>query len=75
MTTAKQQDMTPEIWYLPNGTPIYFYSIAQLEYAQNKAREQYAWERRDWKSGERTIVTTPSGGWRHKPSRVAEERS
>ena len=34
-------NMTPEIWHLEDGTPVYMYSMLQFEHMQSQQRANY----------------------------------
>jgi len=67
---SKPFDMTPSTRVV-NGKTIYFYSIAQLEYAQNQKREQF-WMDRAWASA---ASSAGSSGGHCSKHRIKEDRN
>lgn len=43
---AKKPNLSPEVWHLEDGTPIYMYSIEAFYYFRDQNMKHFATERR-----------------------------
>ena len=58
-------NLSPEIWHLPDGTPIYMYTIQQYEYFRDQAMRPF---QRDRRSQENPFTSAVGGkGHMKKP--------